>query len=499
MKSILVIFLIIITSFEPKAQGWFVPLPSLPSQPNNLSSVSLEGYNVGSDTIRTMVSYEYGALNKIEEYVILHDHNGQRLDYFQTPTLANKDKSQLSRFLFSHGDLAYHTFIDDQRNEVIECVNLQTRSVAWSKVGYTLKDCISGYIGSYTDILCKTSSGNYEFIDKQSGQITKSLSTDSLEALINSFGQRDSIFEISRIAGDDSIQYFQGFTSTITGSTNIVHSKYEKACDCITADKGIDRQWLWDLQFGFNEPTYTIYDITHIPPDSTFSGSIKLFNFKGDTIINKNITGLAKRESNGTWTSPDISLTRSIDGTYLIESIIGRNGFRFSSPELQTGQKILFFNENNIQINQTEIFYSKDLSIIASRDKLSGQNSFTLRPDSSSTIAVVFGRDMFFGAGLVGIDKNNYHPLTATNVPSQKFQAEIYPNPFNKVVMLQVNRNFKPEEVVIYKLSGKQVERHKWGFGDEIAIKTERLNPGLYLFEIRSENETYRSTCIKLE
>ena len=65
--------------------------------------------------------------------------------------------------------------------------------------------------------------------------------------------------------------------------------------------------------------------------------------------------------------------------------------------------------------------------------------------------------------------------------------------------MLSVIRDFKPEVIATYNISSNQIERYKWGFGDKLAIKTERLNPGLHIFEIRSEKETYRSTCVKLE
>lgn len=467
------------------AQGWHVSLPNIPVQPSIFNRIAFAGYQVRTDSIYAMVAYDYGAANIRKDYIILHDGLGNRMDYFETPTLEVKDKSQLSRFLFSTGDLAYHTFYDYPRNEVIECVNLKTKTVQWSRSGYVLRDCISGSGSTYDDILCLAPNGDYEFIDKKTGLTKKTVRADSLEGLVGSFGQRDSIIEISRIAGSDSIQYFQGFIMDSIGSSSIVHAKYEKTCDCITADREIDRQWLWDLQFGFEAPLYTIYDKNVLPGDSTYNASIKTFDFGGDTIIDNNIAGPATLEQDGSWSIPHLVLTLNFDGSYMIESGIARNGFNQGRPEYQTGFRVLFFDQQKNLVNESEVFFAQYLSTKSSFSQLFGQRSFVLNADSSTVFAITIHRDQFSGIGFVGIDSEGFSPLEAIELPTEENTFHVYPNPFSDYFSISNDFNEKIIEVSVYNSKGQVVyENHQNQSG---LINLADLPIGVYHLKILTE------------
>ncbi len=432
-----------ISSLGVFAQGWLKVLPDIPNTPNLIDRISFHGFRLNEDSIYSMVNYKYSAANSVEEYVVLHASDGQRLDYFQVPTIENKDRNIGAQFLFTSGNSAIHTFYTfPEQNEIIEYINLNDRKVEWSKKNLRLIDCVSNLEDTYSDILCRADSGDYVFLDKQNGSVLKLFSADSLSALIGSFGQRDSVFEITRIAGDDSIQYFQGFISKNNGDINIIHVKYEKSCDCITAETEFNRWIDWDIQKGFKMPLYTIYNVNHQQGDSTISASIRMFNFDGDTSISENIQGPATRGIDSAWTKPRIRLIRGIDKSYVIESPIIRNGLLNGRPELQGGFRFLFYNSNGNLINEAEAFFLRGFNTKSQLTQALAQSSYVLRSDSSATIAFRSTRELFATIGYVNFNKNGISPLNINKSTISQKAIQVYPNPFKDNIFINnISRN----------------------------------------------------------
>jgi hypothetical protein len=450
------LFSFLIFCFTSLAQGWYTILPDIPNTPSLIDRISFHGLRLNEDSIYSMVNYTSGAANSVEEYVVLHVIDGQRLDYFQVPTIENKDRNIDTRFLFTSGDNAIHTFYTfPEQNEIIEYINLNDRKVEWSKKNLRLIDCVSNLEDTYSDILCRADSGDYVFLDKQNGSVLKLFSADSLSAFIGSFGQRDSVFEITRIAGNDSIQYFQGFISKNNGDINIIHVKYEKYCDCITAETEFNRWIDWDIQKGFNMPQYTIYNVNHQQGDSTISASIRMFNFDGDTIISENIQGPATRGIDSAWTKPRIRLIRGFDKSYLIESPIIRNGILNGRPELQGGFRFLFYNSNGNLINETEAFFLKGFNTKSQLTQALAQSSYVLRPDSSATIAFRSTRDLFATIGFVNFNKDGISPLNINKSTISQKTIQVYPNPFNNRITISNESNEKILAVNVFNCKGE--------------------------------------------
>jgi hypothetical protein len=463
------------------AQGWFMNLRNTPFVTNSgRETIQFLGYNVSKDSIYTAVR-----INKSTtagDYIVLHNSKGDLLDYYLIPTLETKDGNQYSRFLFTASNLAYHTFYDYPQNEIIECVNLKTKKVEWSKTGYALRDCISGLDSTYSDILCVAPNGDYEFIDKKTGIILNTISADSLNALIGSFGQRDSVYEVSRIAGNDSVQYFQGFKQMPDGSNNLIQAKYEKACNCITADREIDKNWLWKPLYGFTEPSYTIYRSNRAPGDSIFNASIRMFNFSGDTIINKNITGPAMLEEDGTWSEPSVSVFRNFDESFMIQSGIARNGFHLGIPEYQGGNRFLFFNSNANLVNESEAFFLKYFSKYSAFSQGLGQTSFAIRADSTSIVAFSSGRDLFSTIGFVNFNSDGISPLSPDNFTIKKHTIQVYPNPVTLFLSIAIGPNERVLAVKVFSLKGEVVK--VVNLPQSTSIDFSDLPIGLYELEI---------------
>lgn len=496
MRPISLIIFVLVSSFEVFAQSWFRVLPDIPNTPNLIDRISFNGFRLNEDSIYSMVNYTYGAANSVEEYVVLHASDGQRLDYFQVPTIENKDRNIDTRFLFTSGDNAIHTFYTfPDQNEIIEYINLKDRKVEWSKKNLRLIDCVSNLEDTFSDILCRADSGDYVFLDKQNGSILKLFSADSLSAFIGSFGQRDSVFEITRIAGNDSIQYFQGFISKNNGDINIIHVKYEKNCDCITAETEFNRWNDWDIQKGFNMPLYTIYNVNHQQGDSTISASIRMFNFDGDTIISENIQGPATRGIDSAWTKPRIRLIRGFDKSYLIESPIIRNGILNGRPELQGGFRFLFYNSNGNLINETEAFFLKGFNTKSQLTQALAQSSYVLRPDSSATIAFRSTRELFATIGYVNFNKDGISPLNINKSTVSQKTIQVYPNPFKNNIFINNNSRNTIINLSIYNPKGqlvKSVNELK-----DSSINLTDLPLGIYQLRVLTNNNSSTINLIK--
>lgn len=488
MRLIPALIILFLTGFELSAQGWFTVLPDIPNTPSLIDRIGFIGFKVNQDSIYAMVNYEYGAASTVRDYVVIHGKDGQLLDYYSTPTIENKDRNIDAQFLFTSKHLAIHTFYTRwQQEEIIECVNLRMKNVVWSKKDLILKDCVSDFQGTYSDIFCQSpTNGDYVFLDKNTGAVLNTLSADSMSDLIGSYGQRDSVFEISRIAGNDSIQFFMGFVSKPDGNLNVVHAKYEKSCACITDDIEFPQFWHIGFQSGFEQPLYTSYHLNHQSGDSTVNASIRMFNFDSDTIMSVDMVIPATKGLDSTWTKPRISLLRGFNGSYIIESDITRDGLHNGRPELQGGSRFQFHNAAGDLIYVTEAF---NLTAFNSRSVLAyrrGQSGFVLRPDSTATVAFRSSRTGFAVIGYVNFNKDGISPLKVEPLELIPNSVSLYPNPFEKQVSLKLENPSNLKGISIYNTSGQLVKEFK--YPSTTILPVEDLPAGVYYFIINLKN-----------
>lgn len=488
MRLVSALLILLLTSFGLSAQGWFTFLPDIPNTPSLIDRIGFTGFKVNQDSIYAMVNYEYGAASTVRDYVVIHGKDGQLLDYYSTPTIENKDRDIDAQFLFTSDHLAIHTFYTKwQQKEIIECVNLRTKNVLWSKEDLTLVDCVSDYHGTYSDIFCQSSTnGDYVFLDKNTGAVLNTFSADSMSNLIGSFGQRDSVFEISRIAGNDSIQFFMGFVPKPNGDLNVVHAKYEKSCACITDDIEFPQFWHIGFQRGFEQPLYTSYNLKHQTGDSTVNASIRMFNFDSDTIISEDMIIPASKGADSTWTEPGVRLVRGFDGSFMIDSDIVRDGLHNGRPELQGGNRFQFHNAAGDLIYVTEAF---NLRAFNSRSVLAqhrGQSSFVLRPDSTATVAFRSSRTGFAAIGYVNFNKDGISPLKVESLEIIPNPISLYPNPFENQVSIDLENPSNLEGISIYNTNGQLIKEFKY---PSISIlPVEDLPAGIYYFVINLTN-----------
>ncbi|QNR23645.1 T9SS type A sorting domain-containing protein [Croceimicrobium hydrocarbonivorans] len=477
MRLVSLLMIFILTSFGLSGQGWLTFLPDIPNTPSLIDRIGFTGFKVNQDSNYAMVTYEYGAASTRRDYVVIHGKDGQLLDYYSTPTIENKDLAIDAQFLFTSDHLAIHTFYTKwEQKEIVECVNLKTKNVLWSKKDLTLVDCVSDFQSTYSDIFCKSSTnGDYVFLDKNTGAVLNTFSADSMSNLIASFGQRDSVFEISRIAGNDSIQFFRGFVPKPNGDINLVHAKYEKSCACITDDFEFPRFQSIGFQSGFEQPLYTSYKLDHQVGDSTVNASIRMFNFDSDTIISEDIIIPATKGVDSTWTKPRVRLVRGFDGSFMIDSDILRDGLQNGRPELQGGKRFQFHNAAGDLIYVTEAFLLRAFDSRSVLAQNRGQSSFVLRPDSTATVAFRTSRTGFAVIGYVNFSKDEISP-------SKIETLEIFPNPFENQVSIKLENPSNLEGIAIYNINGQLIKEFKNPSPSFLPV--EDLAAGIYCFVI---------------
>lgn len=494
MRSLAFLFFFTLSSFGLWAQGWLTYLPDIPNTPSLIDRIGFTGFKVSQDSIFGMVNYQYGAAKNKRNYVVLHGKDGQLLDYYITPTIEDKDKSIDDQFLFTSDHLAIHTFYTRwQQEEIIECVNLKTKNVQWSKKNFRLVDCVSDYEDTYSDIFCRSSTtGDYVFLDKNNGTVLSTFSADSMSKLIGAYSQLDSVFEISRIAGNDSIQYFMGFVPKANGELNVVHAKYEKSCACITDDLEFPQFWHIGFQRGFEEPLYILSNLNHQAGDSTVNASIRMFDFDSDTLIREDMVIPATKDVDSNWAEPRINLVLGFDGSYMIDSDIIRDGLHNGRPELQGGSRFQFHNAAGNLIYVTEAF---DLTAFNTRSVIAqrrGQSSFVLRPDSTATVAFRSSRTGFAAAiGYVNFNKDGLSPL---NIEPQKLlpnPISLYPNPFKNQVFFDLEDPSHVEQVAIYSACGQLIKVFEFPVTSSLPV--EELPAGLYYFVIKEKGQAQGS------
>lgn len=496
MRAFSLVIIFSLSSFGLFAQGWFTILPDIPNTPSLIDRISFIGFSVNQDSIYAMVNYEYGASNVVRDYVVLHGKDGELLDYFQTPTVEAKDRNIDAQFLFTSNNLAIHTFYTfPQQKEIIECVNVKTKNVEWSKDNLTLVDCVSDFKDTYSTIFCHASNGDYVFLDKQTGNVLNTFSADSLSKLIGSYGQRDSVFEISRIAGNDSIQYFFGFITKPNGDRNVIHAKYEKSCACVTDEIEFTQNFPMDLQKGFEQPLYTVYDLDHQAGDSIVNANIRMFNFSSDTIISEDIVVPAFKGLDSAWTEPRVRLIRGFDNSYVIESNIIRDDIHNGRPETQGGHRFQFHNATGDLINITEAFFSKAFSTRSILAQNRGQFSYVLRPDSSATIAFRSTRELFATIGYVNFNKDGISPLNINKSTVSQKTIQVYPNPFKNNIFINNNSRNTIINLSIYNPNGqlvKSVNELK-----DSSINLTDLPLGIYQLRVLTNNNSSTINLIK--
>ncbi|MCR9155371.1 MAG: T9SS type A sorting domain-containing protein [Bacteroidetes bacterium] len=494
----LVTILIFLTNLGLFAQGWLKEMPAIPKQFTSLNGVSISGNGGNSDTIINVTSLEYGASKIKEMYVISHSKEGVLLDYFQVPTSETKDWNYGSNYFFGSKRLLIHTFRNSNNTMTMEGIDVANRTVLWSIVGYDLKDVISSYDFTYDDIFCETSNGDFEFIDKWSGNSVKAYSRDSLFTLMNSYSQKDSIYDIRRVAGTDSVQYYSFFNKTSSGNPILNFAEYTLSCNCVTEDKEYNHQWGWNTRYGFREPVFIFINENYQAPDTTFSAQIRIFNFSQDTLFSTNVNGPAFKDSDGSWQSPSLNTYMSMDGNFMVEYMSGRSKDLFGIPTFQTGRHLKFYDQNENLIQESQVFSSTILRTMGRPLRHYGQSSFIIYPDSSVILGLDYSYEAYFsGALLAKINPDGFSPLSVNSLGD--FEAfSIFPNPFSSNFDIQVDDNFNPAEIVIYNIQGKEELKLLWGSGYRKSIEVSSLAPGIYAIEVRSNTGVaFRSTVIK--
>lgn len=496
MKT-LVTILLSLSSLGLLAQGWVKEMPAIPKQFPSVNGVSISGTGGNSDTIINVTSVDYGAANFKEVYVIFHNKDGLLLDYFLLPTIETKNLQSSSEYFFGSERLLIHSFKNQNGSQTVEAIDVKNKIVIWSIVGYEIKDVISSFDFTYDDILFETPTGDFEFIDKWSGNTVKSYSRDSLYTLVNSYSLKDSIFELRRLAGIDSIQYFSFFNYSPSGQSILNFAEYSLNCNCITEDIEYSHQWGWNTRYGFSEPIFITVNENYQVPDSTFSAEIRVFNFSQDTLFSQNINGPAFKGSDGSWQSPSPSAYMSMDGNFIVEYLTGRIEDLFGIPTFQTGNHLEFYNQDQNLILESEVFSSTVVRTMSRPLRHYGQSSFMIYPDSSVILSLGFSYKVgFTGAILAKINPDGFSPLSPRSLREFK-DFSIFPNPYTSNFVIQVDDQFNPTEIVVYNLQGKEVLKLPWGFGDRANVEASELVPGIYSVEIRSDRRTLRSTIIK--
>lgn len=496
MRILLTLILSII-SLGLSAQGWAKEMPAIPKQFSSLNGASISGNGGNSDTIINVTSIDYGAANIKERYVISHTKDGVLLDYFWLPTIETKHRYSGSGYFFGSERLLIHTFRNLNNSPTIEAIDVANRVVIWSIVGYEIKDVVSAFEFTYDDILCETPTGDFEFIDKWSGNSVKTYSRDSLYTLLNSYSQKDSIHDFRRVAGTDSVQYFSLFNYSPSGDPIINFAEYSLSCNCVTADKEYNHYWEWNTRYGFGEPVFIIVNENYQAPDSTFSAEIRIFNFSQDTLFSKNINGPALKGPDGSWQSPSPSAFMSMDGNFMVEYATGRMEDFFGIPTFQSGSHLQFYDQNQNMILESEVFSGTGVGSMSYPLRNYGQSSFLIYPDSSVILSLKYSYEVYFTSAILAkINPDGFSPLSVRST-GKLDEFSIFPNPFTSNFVIQVDDHFNPTEIVIYNIQGKVVLKLPWGFGYRANIEANALVPGIYAIEVRSNDASLRSTVIK--
>lgn len=493
----LITLILFLTHFGLLAQGWAKEMPAIPKQYTSLNGASISGNGGNSDTIINVTSIDYGAANIKERYVISHSKDGVLLDYFWLPTIETKHRYSGSGYFFGSERLLIHTFRNLNNSPTIEAIDVANKVVIWSIVGYEIKDVVSSFDFTYDDILCETPTGDFEYIDKWSGNTVKTYSRDSLYTLLNSYSQKDSIHDFRRVAGTDSAQYYSLFNYSPSGDPIINFAEYSLSCNCVTADKEYNHHWEWGTRYGFREPVFIIVNENYQAPDSTFSAEIRIFNFSQDTLFSKNINGTALKGPDGSWQSPSPSAFMSMDGNFMVEYAKGRTEDFFGIPTYQYGSHLEFYDQDQNMILESEVFSGTGVGSMSYPLRNYGQSSFLIYPDSSVILSLKFSYKVYFTSAILAkINPDGFSPLSVRSLG--KFdELSIYPNPFTSNFVIQVDDHFNPTEIVIYNIQGKVVLKLAWGFGHRANIEASKLSPGVYTVEVRSNSSILRSTVIK--
>jgi len=472
-------------------------MPAIPKQFPSVNGASISGNGGNLDTIINVTSVDYGAAKIKEVYVISHNKDGVLLNYFRLPTIETKNRHSGSEYFFGSERLLIHTFRNQNNSPTIEAIDVTKRIVIWSKIGYKLRDVISSYDFTYDDILCETPTGDFEFIDKWSGNSVKTYSRDSLYTLLNSYSQKDSIHDLRRVAGTDSVQYFSLFNYSPSGDPLINFAEYSLSCNCVTADKEYNHHWEWNTRYGFREPVFIIVNENYQAPDSTFSAEIRIFNFSQDTLFSKNINGPALKGPDGSWQSPSPSAFMSMDGIFMVEYATGRMEDFFGIPTFQSGSHLEFYDQDQNMILESEVFSGTSLGSMSYPLRNYGQSSFLIFPDSSVILTLKYSYKVYFTSAILAkINPDGFSPLSVRSLEKVD-DFSIFPNPFTSNFVIQVDEHIKPTEIVVYNTQGKEVLKLPWGFGYRTNVEVSELVPGVYAVEVRSNKAILRSTVIK--
>jgi hypothetical protein len=243
-----------------------------------------------------------------------------------------------------------------------------------------------------------------------------------------------------------------------------------------------------DLQKGFEQPLYTVYDLDHQAGDSIVNAYIRMFNFSSDTIISEDIVVPAFKGLDSVWTEPRVRLIRGFDNSYVIESNIIRDDIHNGRPETQGGHRFQFHNATGDLINITEAFFSKAFSTRSILAQNRGQFSYVLRPDSSATVAFRSTREQFSAIGYVNFNKDGISPLKIKSEEIGSNPISLYPNPFAEQVFIDLENPSNLEGISVYNSNGQLV---KESYNPEASFMLlGDLPVGLYYFVVNQTDAT---------
>ena len=72
-------------------------------------------------------------------------------------------------------------------------------------------------------------------------------------------------------------------------------------------------------------------------------------------------------------------------------------------------------------------------------------------------------------------------------------QVQLFPNPSSGMMTIRVT-DFRPDAITIYDVNGQKVDEEK--FNSQLDVS--RLDPGIYMIEIKNDQATARSRFVKM-
>jgi hypothetical protein len=135
---------------------------------------------------------------------------------------------------------------------------------------------------------------------------------------------------------------------------------------------------------------------------------------------------------------------------------------------------------------------------------VSGGTGYTINWSTGSTDSIVTG--LSDGTYTVTVTDANGCPKVRTintntgvitdgikTVNQSAPQVQLFPNPSSGMMTIRVT-DFRPDAITIYDVNGQKVDEEK--FNSQLDVS--RLDPGIYMIEIKNDQATARSRFVKM-